>query len=40
MNMSDYFLLPDSRLRAGWRMALFVVLFIAGLFTVSLSASI
>ena len=40
MSVSDYFLLPDSRLRAGWRMALFVVLFIAGLFTVSLSASI
>ena len=40
MNMSDYFLLPDSRLRAGWRLALFVVLYLAALFAVGLAASI
>jgi membrane protease YdiL (CAAX protease family) len=37
--MSDLFLLPDGRLRAGWRLALFVVVFVGALFVVSLLVS-
>ena len=37
--MSDLFLLPDGRLRAGWRLALFVVVFVGATFVVSLLVS-
>lgn len=36
MAISDLFLLPDGRLRAGWRLALFVVVFVGAMFLVSL----
>jgi len=39
MSVSDIFLLPDGRLRAGWRVALFVVVFILSLLVVSLLVS-
>ena len=40
MTLSDTFLLPDGRLRAGWRAGLFVVLYVVALLVVGLAASI
>ena len=39
MDVSDVFQLPDGRLRAGWRAALFVVVFVVALLAVSLLVS-
>jgi uncharacterized protein len=39
MQVSDLFLLPDGRLRAGWRLLLFIIVFVAALFAVSLLIS-
>ena len=39
MVISDLLLLPEGRLRAGWRLALFVVVFVAAMFVVSLLVS-
>ena len=39
MAITDLFLLPEGRLRAGWRLALFVVVFAGAMFVVSLLVS-
>ena len=39
MLLSDLLLLPDGRLRAGWRVALFVIVFVGALFAVGLLIS-
>ncbi|MBI4459486.1 MAG: CPBP family intramembrane metalloprotease [Acidobacteria bacterium] len=39
MDLTRYFLLPDGRLRAGWRLSLFVVFFLMSWFVVSGIAS-
>ena len=40
MEISHYFLLPDGRLRAGWRLAIFVVFFLIALVAAGLAASL
>ena len=40
MNITDCFLLSDGRLRAGWRAALFAVVFVAALFVAGVLASL
>jgi len=40
MDLTRYFLLPDGRLRAGWRLALFVVFFLVSWFVFSGVASL
>ena len=40
MTLSDYFLLPDGRLRAGWRLAIFVVFFLIALVAAGVAASL
>ena len=39
MNVSDCFLLPDGRLRAGWRAALFAVVFVVALVILGLGVA-
>ena len=40
MDLTRYFLLPDGRLRAGWRLALFIVFFLVSWFVFSGVASL
>ncbi len=39
MRMGDLFLLPDGRLRAGWRLVLFVVVFVGATFVLAVFVS-